>query len=1003
MTLDATVLPALLLLAAELLALSTVGYVVARVALRQSDDRMALAQGLAIGPALWGLIANFVMYLVPGRAGALLGWLIVSALGAVLLWRSETSIRPRWKTVLGLAIAGSLVFSISLAARQLHWIVDSHIHLGLSALTQAGHWPLALPWSPDQPFIYHYGFDMLVGLLSPSDSLSMAFTTELLGAYVWTALALTVATSLLSRLGWIGVLTIVPLLLSPGAWTLLIGSSIPDILTIPTFTDIPSPGLRASLASIYFPDASLDWRNASEASPPNIWKPAFVMAYTLALIVLMYVAHRRSCSLSAALTIASLIAFLGLLSVEIALFVLGTWVAIELLYPLWGMTFPIKNSNSLLLTITNPIARRNHPHRAPNHNVSNQYSTIAHIVSRMTLSHHLLSTRVPSVVIGTAIAMLLLAVAGGPLTAIFRELIGPGLSFRWIDFSAARQLLGTLVAPPTAGVTTIGLGIVPVSIFAIILAWRSRLVSALIVGSAIFALAGLVIHYAPSPHDVLRFDGHARNLGLLALMFALAMRLRSLDGLLRYASGVAIVALVTWPTTVVPVRTLALGIGNGIQLSNPQEALQKPARQGGVDPSNIEIRRHVDPKPVSDQVREYIRSETRLDARILSPNWDSLTSLTGRLNASGFVRYSHLTPATGPEYIDAIFYLDPRALRSLQMTHVHATDSWISQLPTQARRWLSDPSLFELLVQGEFDSLYRIRPAFLDLNPDPDSRSYEALRRAIPANAAVRVIGLTDVVSARVASTLAHTILLGFFPRGDLHLRTEIPSQSPNSALADFVVVPRDRPHPYDLQTIRPVWWNQSAIAYAAESSDTPTIDPPPQPDAEFSVRLSETQQTEDRISFRATFTDHSPTAWTGQDWLLISGRDLPWALPTEDNGITIASLAWFAGQIAPGGVSTHVYEFDARQNRLAVKEADGRFAGIQSFGDRLAPGTYVLAVRLRYEYLQAAIIPVMRIAIADSGRPDYTLYAGSHETHVSPCPERLSFTESCRRLAPLS
>ncbi len=964
---------------------------------------MALAQGLAIGPPLWGLIANFVMYLVPGRAGALLGWLIVSALGAVLLWRSQTSIRPRWKTVLGLAITGSLVFSISLAARQLHWIVDSHIHLGLSALTQEGHWPLALPWSPDQPFIYHYGFDMLVGLLSPSDSLSLAFTTELLGAYVWTALALTVATSLVSRSGWIDVLTILPLLLTPGAWTLLIGTSIPDILTIPTFTDIPSHGLRASLANIYFPDASLHWRNASEASPPNIWKPTFVMAYTLALIALMYVVQRGCRSLSTALTIASLIAFLGLLSVEIALFVLGTWAAFELLYPLWGMTFPIKNSNSLLLKITNPIAPRNHPDLAPNYEVSNQSSTIANIASRLKLSLHLPSARMPSEIVGIAIATILLAVAGGPLTAIFRESNGTGLSFRWIDFSAAQQLLGTLVGPATGGVTTIGLGIVPVSIFAMLLAWRSRLVSALIVGSAVFGLTGLVIHYAPSPHDVLRFDGHARNLVLLALMFALAKRLRSLDGLLRYAAGVAILALVTWPTTVVPVRTLALGIGNGIQLSNPQDALQKPARQGRVDPSAIEIRRHVDPKPVSDQVRKYIRYETHLDSRILSPNWDSITSSTGRLNASGFVRYSHLTPATGPEYIDAISYLDPRAIKDLKMTHLHATDSWIDRLPTRAQGWLSDPNLFELLVQGESDSLYRIRPAFLDLNPDPDGRSFEALRRAIPANAAVRVIGLTDLDSARVASTLAHTILLGFFPRGDIHLRSEIPSQSPNSALADFVIVPRDRPRPYDLRTIRPVWWNQSAIAYAAESSNVQTIDPPPQPDAEFSVRLSETQQTEDRISFRATFTDHSPTAWTGQDWLLISGEDLPWSLPIEDNGITVASLAWFAGQIAPGGVSTHVYQFDARQNQLAVQESGGRFAGIQSSGDGLTPGTYILAVRLRYEHLQAAIIPVMRITITDSGPSNYTLYTGEHATQITPCPERLKYTTSCRQLAPLS
>ena len=43
MTVDGAVVPGSLLLAAEFIALATVGYVVARVALRQRDDRAALA------------------------------------------------------------------------------------------------------------------------------------------------------------------------------------------------------------------------------------------------------------------------------------------------------------------------------------------------------------------------------------------------------------------------------------------------------------------------------------------------------------------------------------------------------------------------------------------------------------------------------------------------------------------------------------------------------------------------------------------------------------------------------------------------------------------------------------------------------------------------------------------------------------------------------------------------------------------------------------------------
>ena len=101
MTVDPAVVPGLLLLALELLARrwktrlrqrAAVGYVVARVALRQSDDRMALAQGLVIGLALWGLLVNFVLHVLPGaaalgarHAAALGSWVIVLVIGVANL------------------------------------------------------------------------------------------------------------------------------------------------------------------------------------------------------------------------------------------------------------------------------------------------------------------------------------------------------------------------------------------------------------------------------------------------------------------------------------------------------------------------------------------------------------------------------------------------------------------------------------------------------------------------------------------------------------------------------------------------------------------------------------------------------------------------------------------------------------------------------------------------------------------------------------------------------
>ena len=164
MTVDPVVLPGLLLLAVELGALAAVGYVVARVALRQADDRMALAQGLVIGPALWGLIVNFVLHVTPGRAGALASWALLLALAGGLVWRAPQPVRPRLRTAAGFAAAALVVFlgnagrpSTAANPRRSHPPGAGCVHV------REGGWPPAISWTPDQPLLYHYGADMLIG------------------------------------------------------------------------------------------------------------------------------------------------------------------------------------------------------------------------------------------------------------------------------------------------------------------------------------------------------------------------------------------------------------------------------------------------------------------------------------------------------------------------------------------------------------------------------------------------------------------------------------------------------------------------------------------------------------------------------------------------------------------------------------------------------------------------------------------------------------------------
>lgn len=1000
MTVDPAVIPGLLLVAAELLALAAVGYVVARIALRQTDDRLALAQGLVIGPALWGLIVNFLLHLFPGMAGALAGWLVVLALTIALIWRAPTPITPRLRTAIGIAAAGSVVFLIALAARQ-HWgIPEPHTHLGLAARIQSGGWPLVFPWNPDQPFIYHYGFDLLVGLLAPFSGPNLAFTTELLNAYIWTSYALVIVTTLLNRTGWMSLIVLAPIMLTAGAWTMLIESPRFDILSIPVPTGIPHSGLRASLASIYWPDVTLDWQAASEVSPPNIWKPEFVMSYALAMIVLTHVTQPRHLAPSQAAVLAATIGFIGILSEDVALVVLALWIGLEGLRLLLG-----SKCKSRIQSFARTLRRLPGSDRMS----ADQFAIAAGRGPRLESPPRTIRVRAYEYVqtnefirslFGPALATILLAVGGGPISAFIAGSATSGIHLGWFDDPSRRQPLGSLTTTLPGGIGLLGLGAVPVAIIALLIRGKRLFVLALSVGSMAFIFVSLTLKYEPAPHDLFRIDGHARNFALLAFLLAAAIWLGNLRERWRYTASILIFTLITWPSAVGPLRMLALEARQGINLSNAGPKLNVSNPPELLEASPLNVGRYSTTNPMSDAVRDYIRNQTSIDSRILSPKWTLVTPSTGRLNASGFVRYSHATSASGPNYMDAISFLEPVALRRMGTTHIHAPNAWSAMLPDRARRWLHNPQLFELLIRDEADSLYRVLPAFLHLSPVPDPRSFEALRLSIPASSAVRVLGFTAEESLRIASTLAHTRLLGTFPRGDIHLRTEIISYPPHSAPPDVVVIARDRPGPYSLRFARPIWWNGSAIAYATKPSSIPTIDPPPQPDAQFTIHLSEVRQSNDRITFSATFSDRASTAWTGQDWLLISGRDLPWALPTEENGVTVASLAWFAGQITPGGETTHVYEFGARKNQLAVRDHNGGFAAIRSSGDRLATGLYVLALRLRYNHLQAAVIPVMRIAIADSGHSDYTLYEGEHAAQVMPCPERLQETASCRRLA---
>ncbi|MDE2869719.1 MAG: hypothetical protein OXN91_13860, partial [Chloroflexota bacterium] len=765
MTVDPTVVPGLLLLALEFVALAAIGYVVARVALQQSDDLAALAQGLVIGPALWGLAVNFVMYFVPGRAGALVAWMAVSALGVTLAYRAPSRLIPSPRTFVSFALAALIIFWGALAVRQTLLIPDFQTHLGLAASIRAGGFPPVLPWNPGQPAPYHYGVDMLIGLLTPPIGPDLAFVTELVCAYVWTGFALIVASTLKRHASWPIVLVLCPLLLTAGGWTLAFREpAAPVILKILAPTGLPGAGIRASLAEIYWPVVEWPWPTEIVVAPPNIWKPAFVLAYALTVVILERLAAGCRRSPGAGLTLAALVGFLGLVDEAIAAMTLMLWVLLNAVHLLSAW-----------------------------HERRSGWRLVARAAVWPTAAGFLLVAR------------------GGIVSDVLVGSSASGLSLGWIEDAASRRPFGSFSAG-AGGVGLLGLGPVIVALAAGLLAWRNRLVSTLAVGSGVFLLAAFVVQYAIVPHDVYRFDGHARTLALLALLVALSSRLQGLSGRWRYTALAGFVMLAAWPTVGAPARTVAVALNRGVQVANawPEQREFDGWLMG----------RYGLPQVVPRSVVAYVREHTPVDARVLSPSPQEFSIVTGRPNAAGFSELLHLRPKTGSEYHDAIRYLDPAAVTRLGVDYIHASEAWTDGLPARARRWLADPQLFELLIRDGADSLYRVRPAFLDLNAVPDPESFEALRQAVPAGATVYLSpALEPLASLRAAATLSHARLLGIADPEPWHLLTEIAIDPLEGRIADFVLMAsRLTPSGFPPELRHPIWWNDEIAVYSTST-----------------------------------------------------------------------------------------------------------------------------------------------------------------------------------------
>jgi hypothetical protein len=160
-----------------LLALLATAYVAWRWAGHLASDLPPHGRG-----ALWGALVVSLPLVVVGLVGRAAGrldaglgaWLLVSLAGAA--WARRQSLReprplpampaPRGWAVLGATLLIAAVYAVLATKYQMH---DEHAIFGHKSMVEqlrAGHYPPYFPPIPAQSARYHYGFDVLAGLLA---------------------------------------------------------------------------------------------------------------------------------------------------------------------------------------------------------------------------------------------------------------------------------------------------------------------------------------------------------------------------------------------------------------------------------------------------------------------------------------------------------------------------------------------------------------------------------------------------------------------------------------------------------------------------------------------------------------------------------------------------------------------------------------------------------------------------------------------------------------------
>ena len=861
----------------------------------------ATAAGLLAGPALFGAAAALGMYLVPGPPGVVVGW--VTVLGAALGFcrrdrRLLSTLLPgRGRTVLWL-----VAFMIALSARQQYWIPDAMVHAPLSASLMAGVFPPRFPWSPDVPAIYHFLPELVIGAFNLGLGPGLVLTTELVGAFVAAALAmLVVAVAAEHRAHRLAMALMLPMLLSPGLWTLVLFTERPAAALLAIPVGLPEAGLRAALGSVYVPDLASAATAPIQAAPPNIINPHFIWSYglaiTIALLATAQARHRAAGAAVGALLLSALSAIDETIFVAV-LSALGGYAAFSVLRDRhrWRCQIP------LLLAL----------------------------------------------VCGSGLAL----VQGGVLTDLLfhapptAEVLGlhsPTAELAW---------LGEVLA--VGG----GLGVVSLGTLAVLLlgagaAYLARsVVLAIVVAMGMALFAGFVlVHFPASPQDIARLEGHALNLGMIALAIGLAVgtaRLRN-RGVL-YGGTLLFAGLVLWPTVADSVGRIAEAVADGPRLyvagTRPVEHTPSFSTRSQLD---AEIADH-------RSLLEAVSAIVGPDDRILTARPKLISAGTGRPTPLGYAEWPHYVALSGPEYQDAVRFLDGAALRELGIDYVHANATMLGGMSEEARRRLASPTEFRLVHESpapKTDALYAVVPQS-QVSEAPAPLSFRSLAQLAEG----RRVLISSATHPLVRLPLYYTLRTNehLYGRWDdpAHFRRDVRIHPPTGATVDLIALP-DSLYPSPLDPVHriPVWSAERVQVFDLTSKVSGQAAPPP-------IRVAG-RSLLDPSGIQITSRPRWPESWTGTDWVLYREVEPGTGIPA----ILEPGRRWFPGLLAPQHPEQRIaVRFNAARGQLEQRSGNDGWIGLGESAGTLPPDAHVLTLRFSAQGEPVFFVPIAVIAL---------------------------------------